>query len=94
MGLRSGEDWAEVTFDLRVLQQTGNESTLHHGKNLGETMFSRFLWLPHFMHTHLAVLSVSLMTSDILYLKKGNSNGECLAASLNYTLGQQYFDNH
>lgn len=65
------EDWAEVTFVLRELQRTGNESTLHHGENVGETMFSRFLWLPHLRHTRLAVLSVSLMTSDILYLRRG-----------------------
>lgn len=71
MGLGAEEDWAEVTSDLRVLQRTGNESTLHHGENVGETMFSRFLWLPHLMHIRLAVLSVSLMTSDVLYLKRG-----------------------
>lgn len=78
------EDWAEVTFDL---QKTGNESTLHHGENVGETMFSRFLWLPHLMHTHLAVLFVSLMTSDALYSKRGTGMENALQQNKTIHLG-------
>lgn len=71
--------WAMVTFGLRVLRRTGNESALHHGGKEGETMFSRFLWLSRLMCALLALLTVDLMTSGLLALKRGNLSRVCCA---------------